>query len=71
MIDLRHFKEAIISYELHSPYVKHILSNWATQNRISPKDYKGLANNCTTGQIKLQWLTWWREEAINIEYQNM
>lgn len=45
MIDQRYLKEAMISYETHSPYVKQILSNGATQNRISPKDYKGLANS--------------------------
>ena len=32
MIDRRHFKEGIISYGMHSPYVKQILNNWATQN---------------------------------------
>ena len=42
MIDLRWFKEAMISYRTHSPYVKQILNNWATQNRIIPQDWKRL-----------------------------
>ena len=37
IIDIRHFKEAMISYEMHSSYVKQIQNNWATQNRIFPK----------------------------------
>lgn len=42
LIDTRHFKEAMISYEMHFPYVKQILNNLATQNRINPQDWKGL-----------------------------
>jgi hypothetical protein len=38
--DLRHFKEAMISYGMHSPYVRQILNNWATQNRIIPRGAK-------------------------------
>lgn len=36
MIDQRCFKEAMVSYEINSSYVKQILNNWATQNRIIP-----------------------------------
>lgn len=42
MIDLRHFKESVISYVMHSPYVKDRLRNQAIQNRIIPQDWKGL-----------------------------
>jgi hypothetical protein len=44
MIDLRHicFKEVMILYEKHSPYVKHILNNWVTQYTIILQDWKGL-----------------------------
>jgi hypothetical protein len=41
MIDLKHFKDAMLSYEMHLPYLKQIL-NWITQNRIIPQDWKGL-----------------------------
>ena len=36
MIDLRYFKEAMISYGMYIPYVKQILNNWTTQNKIIP-----------------------------------
>ena len=36
--DVRPFKESIISYGMHLPYVKQILNNWATQNGIIPQD---------------------------------
>jgi hypothetical protein len=31
IIGLRQFKTGMISYGILSPYVKHILMNWATQ----------------------------------------
>lgn len=37
MIDLRHFKESVISYVMHSPYVKDRLSNQAIQIELFPK----------------------------------
>ena len=36
------FKEVMISCVMHLPYLKQILSNWATQNRIIPPNSKGL-----------------------------
>lgn len=65
--DLRHFKEDIISYRMHSPYVKEILSNGATQNRIIPQDWKDLVTAVLEASRQLQWLMWWKEEAENIE----
>ena len=45
-IDLRHFKEAMISYEMHLPYVKQILSNLATQYSPRPE---GVGNRYNRG----------------------
>ena len=67
MIDLRCFSEAVTSYRIHSLYVKQILNNWATQNRIIPQDWKGLVTAVLETGLLMQWLTWWREEAANIE----
>ena len=61
------FKEAMISYGMHSPSVRQILNNWATQNRIIPQDWKGLVTAILEAGPQLQWLTWWIEEASNIE----
>lgn len=52
---------------MHSPYVKPILSSWATQNRLCPKDYKVLVNSCTTGQSKIAMVNMVGEEAKNTE----
>jgi hypothetical protein len=41
-IDLRCFKDVMISYKMHSPYVQQILNNWDTQNIIIPQDWKGM-----------------------------
>lgn len=42
MLDLKHFKEAILLYVLHSPFIKEMLNNWAIQHRAIPQDWKGL-----------------------------
>ena len=52
---------------MHLPYVKQILNNWATQNRIIPQDWKGLVTAILEAGPQLKWLTWWIEEASNIE----
>lgn len=59
MIGLRGFKEAVFSCGMHLPYVKQILKNWVTQNRIIPKDWKkGLVTGVLEAGLQLQWLTW-------------
>lgn len=35
-MNLKHFKCAIVSYRMHFPYGKQILSNWTTQDWKSP-----------------------------------
>lgn len=35
------FKEAVVVYGLQSPFVKEMLSNWATQHRVS-QEWSGL-----------------------------
>ena len=37
------------------------------QNKIIPQDWKGLVTAILETGHQLQWLTWWREEALNIE----
>ena len=39
MLDLRRFKEAIVSYGMHSPFVKQMLNWWSVCNKIIPKDW--------------------------------
>lgn len=45
MIDLRLFKEPLILCKMHLIYLKQILNNWATQNKIIPQYFKGLVNH--------------------------
>lgn len=58
MIALSRFKEAAISYGMHSLFI---------QNRIIPQDWKGLVTAILEAGPQLKWLTWWIEEASNIE----
>lgn len=52
MVDLKHFKEAIILYNLHSPFLKEMLSNWFMQHRVITLDWKELyhkLDSCYSG----------------------
>lgn len=40
MTDLNQFKKLLVAHEIHSPCVRQILNNWATENRIILKDWK-------------------------------
>lgn len=44
MLDLKHFKEAMVLYSLHSPLLKEMLNTWAMQNRVIPQDWKSLVS---------------------------
>lgn len=35
--NLKDFKESIVAYGMHPPYVRQMLNTWATQNRIIPQ----------------------------------
>ena len=41
-LDLRRFKEAVVLYGIHSPFVQQMLNSWSTGNRIVPNDWKDL-----------------------------
>lgn len=57
MINIRHFKEALTSYGMCLPYVKHTLNNWVTQNRITPQHWKEFVSVVLKASSQLQWLT--------------
>jgi hypothetical protein len=63
VLDLKKFKETVITYGLHSPYVRKILNNWTTQNHVIPKDWKDLMSAILEPVPQLRWLTWWKDEA--------
>lgn len=71
MLEPKHFKEAIILYDLHSPFVKEMLGNQAMHHRVIPQDLKGLVSVVLEAGQQLQWLSWWRHEARKIEQHNI
>ena len=38
ILDLRRVKEAIVSYGIHSPFVKQLFNSWSSCNQVTPKD---------------------------------
>lgn len=57
MLDLRRFKEAIVSYGMHLPFKKWMLNLRATRNRILPQDWKDLFTAVLEAGLHLQWRT--------------
>lgn len=54
---LERVKEEIISYGMHSTFVKQMLNPWATHNRIISQDQKGLVTAILEASPQLQWKT--------------
>ena len=71
MLDLRRFKEAIVSYGMHLPFVKQILNSWSVCNRIIPKHWIDLVKGVLEPGPQLQWSAWLREEVKIVEQQRM
>ena len=67
MLNLRRFKEVIVSYGMHSPFVKQMLNSWSTSNRIIPQDWRVLVTVVLESGPQLQWRTWWKDDARTIE----
>ncbi|KAL6088532.1 hypothetical protein STEG23_005682 [Scotinomys teguina] len=67
--DFKNMKEAIVTDGIHSTYVKQMLNSWSTSNRIIPDDWHQLTSAVLEYSQQLQWKSWLREEARNLEQQ--
>lgn len=66
-LDLKRFKETVMTHGLHSPYVIQVVNNWATQNHMVPKDWRDLLAAILVHGPQLQWVTWWEDEASGMK----
>ncbi|KAL6084895.1 hypothetical protein STEG23_032023 [Scotinomys teguina] len=69
--DFKNMKEAIVTYGIHSTYVKQMLNSWSTSNIIIPDDWHQLTSAVLEYSQQLQWKSWLREEARNLEQQGI
>ncbi|KAL6044148.1 hypothetical protein STEG23_019828 [Scotinomys teguina] len=69
--DFKNMKEAIVTYVIHSTYVKQMLNSWSTSNRIISDDWHQLTSAVLEYSQQLQWKSWLREEARNLEQQGI
>ncbi|KAL6090475.1 hypothetical protein STEG23_033285, partial [Scotinomys teguina] len=67
--DFTNMKEAIVTHGIHSTYVKQMLNSLCTSNRIIPDDWHQLTSAVLEYSQQLQWKSWLREEARNLEQQ--
>ena len=63
ILDLRRFKEVIVSYVMFSPFVKQMLNSWSVCNNIIPKDWIELAKGLLDPGPQQQWSMGFTEEA--------
>ena len=70
ILDLRRVKESIVSYGMHSPFVRQLLNSWSTHQQVTPKDWSDMAEAVLEAGQLMQWKSWWREEAKMIEQRN-
>lgn len=69
MRDFKEIKEAITTHGIHSTFVKQLLNSWSTSNRVIPEDWKQLTSAVLEYSQQLQWKSWLKEEARNLEQQ--
>lgn len=69
-LDLKHFKEAIALYGLHSPFIKQLLSNWLC-SIVIPQDWKGLLSAVLEASQQWQCLSWWGDGVTKIGQDNI
>ena len=70
ILDLWRVKEAIVSYGIHSPFIRQLLNSWSTCHQVTPKDWLDMATEVLETGPLIQWKSWWREEAKMIEQRN-
>jgi hypothetical protein len=64
MLELKHFKEAMVLYSLHSPLLKEMLNTWAMQNRVIPPRLEeiGVSYSISWTITMMSW--WWCKPQI-------
>ncbi|XP_052576061.1 limb region 1 protein homolog isoform X1 [Peromyscus californicus insignis] len=67
--DFKNIKEAVVTYGIHSTYIRQMLNSWSTSHRIIPDDWHQLISAVLEYSQQLQWKSWLREEAKNLEQQ--
>lgn len=67
ILDLGKFKEMIVSFGMHSPFVKQMLGIWSVCNRVISIDWIDSIKVVLELGSQLQWTSWFREEGKTIE----
>ena len=66
MLDLRKFKKAIVSYGMHSPFLKQMSSC----NEIIPRNWRDFAKAVLQSGPQLKWRNWFKEKNKSSEQQS-
>ena len=59
MLHLRRFKEVIVSYGIHSPFVKQMLNSWSMYKRTIPQDWGSLVT-----AVFAAWVSFTMEDLV-------
>lgn len=64
MKDLKDDKEAVLSYDKHSPYVRQLLKTRASRNKVTTHDQIQLVSAVLDHGPQLQWKSYWKAKTL-------
>ncbi|XP_049981722.1 uncharacterized protein [Alexandromys fortis] len=69
MNDLKEIKQAVMTFGMHSSFVKEMLKSWASTSRATPLDWLQLSSAVLESGPHLKWKCLFRQEARLLEQQ--
>lgn len=67
--NLKEIKQAIVSYDPHSPFVREMVKTWASNNKTTSHDWLQLISAVLEDGPQLLWKCYWWKEAKLLEQQ--
>ena len=71
MLDLSRFNEVIVSYGMHSLFVKQMLNSWSTCNRIISQDWRDLITAVLEPEMLLHYTNAYNSEKAVYKSENL
>ena len=69
MNDPKEIKQVVVTYDLHSIFVREMIKTWASSIRVRPHDWLQLISEVLDYGPKLMFKCYFREEAKILEQQ--
>ena len=66
---MKDIKQSVVSYGMHSPYVRQLVKTWASRNKVISHYWLQLVSAILGHSPQLPWKSFWREKAKIPEHQ--